>query len=386
MIPRHLRSACLAALAFALAGSTAAFADIKIGLTLSATGPAAALGVPEMKALPLLPTEIGGEKVEWIALDDGADPAKAAANARKLIAESNIDALIGSTVTISSLPLIDIVSEAKTPLVTIQPAVAMILPMDDKRRWVFKVPPNPSIMANAVLKHMQATGVKTIATLVFADAFGQIWSNAAKSQMEPAGLKIVAAEEYARTDTSVSGQVLRIVAAKPDAVLIGASGSPAVLPVKALRERGYKGPIYQTDGVAGPDYIRVGGKDVEGSFIATPPFTVAAQLPDDHPVKARSLAFKEAYQKLTDAPAPPFAAHLRDAGSLLEKAIPVALKAGKPGTPEFRAALRDALETGVSGLGLMNGVYTYSATDHAGLDDRAAVISTIKDGAFVLVK
>jgi branched-chain amino acid transport system substrate-binding protein len=369
-----------------LAGTSIASAEIKIGLTISATGPAAALGGPEMKTIPLLPKEIAGEKITWIPLDDAADPTKSAANARKLIAEDNVDALIGSTVTPASIPLIDIVAESKLPLITIQPATTMVLPMDDKRHWIFKVPPNTDIMAGAVLKHMQATGIKTIATFVFSDAYGQTWSTAAKQLMEPAGIKIVDAEEYARTDTSVNGQVLKILSTKPDAVLVGAAGSPGVLPAKALRERGYKGVIYGSDGLAGPDYIRVGGKDVEGSFIASNPFTVAKQLPDSNPLKAPSLAYQEAYTGAYQTPTPYFSAIVHDAGSLLEIAIPIALKTAKPGTPEFRAALRDALETGVKDKALISGVYTFTPADHSGIDSRAAVISTVKDGAFVLVQ
>jgi len=374
-----------AAAALAIGMTSLASAEIKIGLTISATGPAAALGVPEMKAIALLPTEIGGEKVTWIPLDDAADPTKSAANARKLLAEDSIDALVGSTVTTCSVPLIDIVAEAKVPLITIQPGTMMVQPMDDKRHWIFKVPPNTDIMVGAVVNHMKAAGVKTLATFVFSDAYGQTWSTAAKQMAGPAGITVVDGEEYARTDTSVNGQALKILSLKPDAVLIGASGSPGVLPVKALRQLGYKGAIYAADGLAGPDYIRVGGKDVEGSFVATNPFTIASQLPDSNPLKAPSLAFKQVYQTAYQQPAPVFGAIVNDAGSLLGLAIPIALKTAKPGTPEFRAALRDALETGVKDKALLNGIYSFTATDHSGLDSRAAVISTVKDGQFVLV-
>lgn len=369
-----------------LAVATPAFAEIKIGLTISNTGPAAALGVPEMKAIQLLPTEVAGEKITWIPLDDGSDPTKSAANARKLIAEDTIDALVGSTITPASIPLIDIVAEAKLPLIAINPATSMVEPQDAKRRWVFKVPPNTNIMVSAVLKHMQETGVKTLATFVFSDAYGQTWSTAAKQLADQYGIKIVDGEEYARTDTSVSGQALKILSIKPDAVLVGAAGSPGVLPAKTLRERGYKGAIYGADGLAGPDYVRVGGKDVEGTFIASNPFAVASQLPDSNPMKAPSLAYQQTYQAANNAAPPYFAAIVADAGSLLEAAIPLALKTAKPGTPEFRAALRDALETGIKGKALITGVYTFSDKDHAGLDAQAAVVSTIKNGQFTLVK
>jgi branched-chain amino acid transport system substrate-binding protein len=370
----------------ALAVATPAAAEIKIGLTISNTGPAAALGVPEMKAIQLLPSEVAGEKITWIPLDDGSDPTKSAANARKLIAEDTIDALVGSTITPASIPLIDIVSEAKLPLIAINPATAMVEPQDAKRRWVFKVPPNTNIMVSAVLKHMQQTGVKTLATFVFSDAYGQTWSTAAKQLADQYGLKVVDGEEYARTDTSVSGQALKILSIKPDAVLVGAAGSPGVLPAKTLRERGYKGAIYGADGLAGPDYVRVGGKDVEGTFIASNPFAVASQLPDENPMKAPSLAYQQKYQAANNAAPPYFAAIISDAGSLLETAIPIALKSAKPGTAEFRAALRDALETGIQSKALITGVYTFSDKDHAGLDAQAAVVSTIKNGVFTLVK
>src|SRR5438270_13701918 len=248
----HFRYGTLAALAFAasLVAFQAAQAEIKIGITVSASGPGAALGQPEMKAVGALPTEVAGEKVTFIALDDESDGTKSAQNMRKLIADEKVDAVIGSSLTPTSLPLVDIAYESKTPLMTIAAAGALVAPMDEKRKWVFKVVPNDSLMAAAIVNFMTKKGVKTLGYLGVSDGYGEgYWSELSKLAPKH-GVTLTTHEVYARSDTSVTGQVLKIIATKPDAIFIASAGTPAVLPQKALRDRGYTGPAYQTPGVA----------------------------------------------------------------------------------------------------------------------------------------
>ena len=279
----------LVALAAALACS-AALADINVGVTVSATGPAASLGIPEKNTITLLPTRIGNEKVNYIVLDDASDTTTAVSNARKLVGDK-VDVIIGSTTTPNSLAMIDVAAEAATPMISMAASARIVEPMDPKRRWVFKTPQNDIMMALAIASHMADNGVKTVGFVGFADAYGEGWYNEFSKVAEVKGLKIVANERFNRTDTSVTSQALKIMSARPDAVLVAGSGTPAALPQKTLKERGYAGRYYQTHGVANNDFLRVGGKDVEGTLLPAGPVLVADQLPATHPVKKSAQAY-----------------------------------------------------------------------------------------------
>ena len=379
------RRFALMLLAAAAAAPLAARADIKVGITISTTGPAASLGVPQRNSVALLPTEAGGEKIDYIVLDDGTDTTRAVANARKLVEENNVDILIGSSATPASLAMIDVAAERKVPMISLAASARLVEPMDDQRRWVFKVPQNDSLMADAIADHMAKHGVKTVGFIGFNDAYGDGWLTEATRAFKERGISLVATERYARADTSVTGQALKLMAARPDAVLIAGAGTPAALPQKTLRERGYAGQYYQTHGVANADFLRVGGKDVEGTVLPAGPILVAEQLPDSNPVKSVALKYAHDYEAAHGpGSVATFGAHVYDAGILLANAIPAALKQAKPGTEAFRSALRDAIEA-EHGTVLTHGVSTMSPTDHNGFDQSARVMVTIKDGAWKLL-
>ena len=382
---RWPKLAVLTAAAIVAAATTGKADVIKVGATISATGSAAALGAPQKESFEVLPTEMAGHKIEWIVLDDASDGTKSAANARKLITEENVDVLIGSTIAPTSLPLVDIAAEAKTPLLSPTATAAVIEPMDDKRRWVFKIVPNDRIMVNATTDYMKEQGVKTLGFIGFNDAYGEGWFRELEKVADKKGLKIVAREAFARTDTSVTGQILKLISANPDAILVAASGTPAVLPQKSLRERGYKKPIYQTHGVVTPAFINLGGDSVEGTVLAAGPFAVVSQLPADDPIRKTAFALIDAYKQKFNRPALIFAAHQWDIATILQRVIPVALQRGKPGTAEFRSALRDAIEN-LKEVPLINGFATYSPTDHNGYDHRAASMMKVQDGKFLLIR
>jgi branched-chain amino acid transport system substrate-binding protein len=374
----------LPALALALAG--AAHADINIGVTLSATGPAASLGIPEKNTFELLPTTIGGEKVNWIVLDDGSDTTKAVTNTRKLLTENKVDVIVGSTITPNSLAMADVVADAETPMISMAASARIVDPGNPRTRWVFKTPQNDALMADAIAVHMKANGIKTMAYIGFADAYGDGWLQEMAHSAQTAGIKIVATEKYNRNDPSVTGQVLKIVAAKPDAVLIGASGTPGATPQKELIARGYKGKIYQTHGIANPDFLRVVGKDGNGTILPIGPMLVFEQLPDSNPLKKSAGEYITKYEaKFGKDTRSTFGGHAWDAYMLLARAVPEALKKGKPGTKEFRLALRDALEN-TKEVVASHGVYNMSPGDHNGLDNRARTMITIQDGKWVLAK
>ena len=377
-----LKRLLLAAAITLIGASGAARADITVGVTVSATGPAASLGIPEKNTVDLMPKTIAGQKINYIVLDDGSDTTKAVANTRKLITEDKVDVVLGSTITPNSLAMIDVVAENQVPMISMAASARIVEPVDAKKRWVFKTPQNDIMMSLAIATHMANNGVKTVGFIGFADAYGEGWYGEFAKVAALKGLQIVANERYARTDTAVTGQALKIVAAKPDAVLVAGSGTPAALPQKTLKERGYTGKYYQTHGVANADFLRVGGKDVDDTFLPAGPVLVAEQLPATNPVRKSAQAYVAAYEAAHGkGSVSTFGAHAWDAGLLMTAALPAALKKAKPGTPEFRAALRDAIEQ-VKDLPGAHGIFSMSPTDHLGLDQRAYVMVKIVNGAW----
>ena len=364
--------------------SAVASADINIGVTLSTTGPAASLGIPEKNTFELLPATIGGQKINWIILDDGSDTTRAVTNTRKLLSENKVDVIVGSTITPNSLAMVDIVAEAETPMISLAASARIIDPANPKSKWVFKTPQNDSLMADAIIGHMKAQGVKTIGYVGFSDAYGEGWLAEMKKGIGAAGITLVAEEKYNRNDASVTGQVLKLVASNADAVIIAASGTPAATPHKELKARGYKGKIYQTHGVANADFLRVVGADGNGSYLPSGPMLVYEQLPDSNPIKKVSADFVTKYEAKFGQRST-FGGHAWDAGILLQRAIPEALKKGQPGTKEFRAALRDAIEATKETVGT-HGVFTMTTTDHLGFDARGRVMLQIVDGKWQLEK
>ena len=320
--------------------------------------------------------------MNYIVLDDASDTTTAVANTRKLLTEHKVDIIIGSTTTPNSLAMIDAVAEAQTPMISMAASARIVEPQDAKKRWVFKTPQNDIQMSLAIAEHMASAGVRTVGFIGFADAYGEGWFQEFTKAVELKKLRVVASERYARTDTSVTGQILKLMSAQPDAILVAGSGTPAVLPQRTLKERGYAGKLYQTHGVANADFLRVGGKDVEGTFLPAGPVLVADQLPASHPVRKSALAYVAAYEAAHGkGSVSTFGGHAWDAGLLMSAAAPVALKKAKPGTPEFRAALRDAIEQ-VRELPGAHGIFSMSAADHLGLDQRARVMVRIDKGTW----
>jgi branched-chain amino acid transport system substrate-binding protein len=380
-----LRRTALLAIACALtAASAAASAQIKIGVTLSTTGPAGSLGIPEKNTIALLPKTIAGKSIEYIVLDDASDSSAAVVNTRKLISENKVDALIGSTTTPNTLAMIDVVAEGETPVISLASSARIIEPMSAKKAWVFKTPQTDTMMVLAILEHAAKRGLKTMGYIGFNDALGEAFYAEFEKLAEARRIRIVASERFSPRDTSVTAQVLKVLSANPDMVVIGASGTPAVLPARTLVERGYKGSVYFNHGVANNDFLRVGGKDVEGMYLPTSPVVVAASLPADHPARAAALDYKQRYESAYGAGSvSAFGSYTWDAWLELAHAIPEALKKAQPGTREFRAALRDALE-GIRELHVSNGVVNMSKNDHLGLDQRARVIVRIVHNAWKL--
>jgi len=374
------------ALAVLLAGAAigSAGAQIRIGLMVSATGPTSAIGIPQKNTGDILPRTIGGASVEYISLEDGGDTTRAVQNVKKLIQENNIDALIGPSTTPNAFAILDVIADAKVPMMATVGTSAVVEPLDAKKRWVFKTTQNDDLIAAALLKHMARNGVKSVGFIGFNDPYGDNWLKVFSALGEKAGVKVVAAERFGRTDASVTGQAIKLIAAKPDAMLIAAVGGPAVLPQATLRDQGFKGTIYQTHAVATDDFIKLGKDKVEGTVLAAGPMLVIDEIPDSNPTRKVALAYIAQYEKQFGSRPATFGANTWDAALLLERAIPIALKAGKPGTEAFRAALRDALEREREVIGCQ-GVFNMSADNHNGMDERARVLVTVRDGKFRLL-
>jgi branched-chain amino acid transport system substrate-binding protein len=371
-----------AAVAAALALPQAALAEIKVGVTIAATGSAAALGGPARNTFTeLFPKEIAGEKVTVIVLDDASDPGNATTNARRLVTEDKVDVLVGSSITPSSMAVSGVALENNVPHFTQSPMPLV----PDRSKWTFMMPQPVSLMAKAVFEHMKANKAATVGFIGFSDSWGDLWVKEFKALGEPMGLKMVAEERYARADTSVAGQALKLVAAKPDAVLVAASGTGAALPQIALRERGFKGTIYHTHGAVTKDFIRIAGKNAEGAILPSGPLVVAELLPAS-PQTSAAVEHLKAYEaKYGAGSITQFSGHAYDVGQILKRVVPVALKSAKPGTQEFRNALLKAIESEKE-IAASHGVYNFTSTDHAGLDGRGRVLLTVKDGTWALVK
>ncbi len=364
---------------------TAAMAQMKVGVIYSATGPTALVGIPQKNSVPLLPKKIGNLTVEYIGLDDASDPTQTVTNVRKLLTEQHIDALIGPSGSPNAMGVIQFIADAGVPMLAPVGTAAVVQPMDDKKKWVFKTTQNDEIIGAALFDHMAKTGVKTLGYIGLSDPYGENWYRVASELAAKHGIKIVANERFARSDSSVVGQTLKLVGANPDVVLVGAAGGPSVLPEISLVDKGYKGKIYQTHGAALPAFIKLGGKKVEGTIMAASLMLVLPEIADSNPSKKVATQYIDEYKKLNGEAPATFGANVYDAGLLLAGAVPKAEKAGKPGTPEFRSALRDALEQTKELVGTQ-GVYNMTPQDHSGFDARGRELITIKDGQFRLLK
>lgn len=375
-----LRIAALAAATLAAAQAWAA--DLKVGVISSLSGPVSALGIPYEKGIRAAQAHqatVAGRKIEVIVLDDASDPTTAGRNARKLINEDKVDVLIGTSGVPGAMAIAAVARELQTPLISPTPVT---LP-GPEGAWTVTVSQPFELMVDAVVERMKQSGVKTVAFIGFSDALGDLAYDCLVKSAERAGIQVVGNERYARSDASVAGQVLKILSKRPDAVFTGTSGTPGALPYLALAERGYKGGIYGTHGLINTDFVRVGGKSIEGLQVPSGPVLVADQLPATNPIRKVSLEFRAAYQKVHGAvPQDAFSAYTYDAWLLLADAA--SRVKGEPGTPQYRTALRDAIVQ-TSELAGTHGIYTFKPDARYGSDRRGVVMVKIDKGQWRLV-
>ncbi len=371
------------ALALGVAAAAAA-ADLKVGLITALSGPTSSIGLPYdkgMKAALAYKPEIAGHKVQLIVLDDASDPATAGRNARKLIEEDKVDILIGSAGVPSSMAIGAVAQESHVPMIALTP-IGLAGP---EGSWIVAIPQPTDIMVNAVIAQMKKAGDKTVAFIGFSDAWGDLVYNALVKGTQGTDIKIVTNERYARPDTSVSGQVLKIIAAHPDAVMTGGSGTPGALPYLELAKRGYKGHLYGNHGLINPDFVRVAGDSAQGMIASTGPVVVADQLPAGSPIRKMAEDFRAAYLKVNGVPSTDaFSAYAFDAWLVFADAAARVPKSIEPGTPAFRSALHDAIVSTKEVVGT-HGVYNFRADSRYGVDDRAREVVRLDHGKWMLV-
>jgi branched-chain amino acid transport system substrate-binding protein len=370
-------------LCLALAGASGAlWANIVVGVSASTTGPGASLGLPISNTVAILPKTMGGQPVRYVMLDDASDPTAGTKIVRRFATDDRVDVIIGSSTVPVALSQGAAASDARIPFLALSP-----IPIEPaKQPFLFSVPQPIPLMVDAVLEHMQANKIASVGYIGFSDSWGDLNLRSFRAGAEPKGMKVMSDERYGRADTSVTGQMLKVLAGNPDAVFVGASGTPAALPQIAAADRGYRKPMYHTHGVVNQDFIRVAGKSGEGVYAPTGPVVVADQLPEDHPLRAAGMEFLQRYEGAYGAGSRnAFAAYAWDAAKIIEAAVPVALKTAKPGTQEFRQALRDAIESNKDVRG-SHAAYNMSPTDHYGVDKRARVLVRVQDGRWRLVR
>ena len=381
---KKLISAVAAAIGLSLAGGALA-ADLKVGLSVSLSGPNSSLGIPYSKGMQAALAyrgEVDGHKIQLIVLDDGSDPTTAGRNARKLVEEDKVDILMGSSGVPATVAIAQVGKERSTPMIGLSP-----VNVDAKENpWLVTVAQPTQLMVDAVVERMKRNGVKTVGYIGFTDSWGDLVYNALAKATEADAIKVQTNERYARSDTSVTGQALKVIAQHPDAFMSGGSGTPGALPFLALAERGYKGGLYGQHGLINPDFIRVAGASANGALMPTGPIIVAEQLPDDYPTKKLSLEFRKVFQKVNGGPTTDaFSAYSFDGWMVFTDAAARAMKATKaePGTPEFRVALRDAIQNSKEVIGV-HGVYNFKPGQIYGVDKRARVIVRLDDGQWKL--
>ncbi|MBC5783754.1 ABC transporter substrate-binding protein [Ramlibacter sp. USB13] len=377
------RALVAASLALGLTGLASA-ADLKVGLSVSLSGPNSSLGVPYakgMQAAIAYKPEINGRKVQLVVLDDNSDPTTAGRNARKLIEEEKVDVIMGTSGVPAAIAMAQVARETSTPMIGLTPISLKGPDLD----WTVTVAQPTQLMVDAVVERMKKANTKTVAYIGFSDAWGDLVYDALMKATEKAGIKVVTNERYARADQSVTGQVLKIIAARPDAVMTGGAGTPGALPYLTLAERGFKGPIYGQHGLINADFVRVGGAAASGTQVPTGPIIVAEQLPDSHPTKKVGLDFRNVFQKVNNAPTTDaFSAYSFDGYLVFADAAARAMKTAEPGTPAFRVALRDAIMNTKEVVGV-HGVYNFRKGELYGVDERARVIVKLDNGKWTLV-
>jgi branched-chain amino acid transport system substrate-binding protein len=377
-----LSFAAFTALAFNIGHARAQ--DITVGFVTSLSGPASSIGLNYEKGINTAyayQSEVDGHKIKLIKLDDGSDPSAATQDANKLVEQNQVDLIIGTSSAVGTNAMLTVANERKVPFIGISP-VSTPIPAGG-HPWGIAMPQTPNLMVKVIADRMKREGIKNVGFIGFSDSWGDLVYNGAKAAETAGGPKVTSNERYARTDTSVTPQAIKVIATQPEALLDGGSATQAALPLLEMRKLGFKGNFYGTPALLNRDFVRIGGKAAEGVQVSAGPVIVTSQLPDSHFSKKIGTAFHEAFEKVNNSPADDgFSGYSFDGWLIFVNAAKVALKTAKPGTPEFHEALMQAIYANKDIAGV-HAVYNFTPNSYYGVDDRSLVVVKLADGKWV---
>ncbi|MEZ5869318.1 branched-chain amino acid transport system substrate-binding protein [Defluviimonas denitrificans] len=367
----------------ALGLATAAQAEIRIGASVSSTGPAAFLGDPEAKTLEMMVEDlnakggINGEQVELVLYDDGGDANKARTFATRLIEDDEVQAIVGGSTTGTTMAILSVAEDAEIPFVSLAGAIDIIQPV---KTFTFKTPHTDRMACQKIFTDMQARGFTKVGLISGTDGFGASMQAQCKDVVGDYGIEIVADETYDPKDADMTAQLTKIKNADGvQAVLNPGFGQGPAIVTRNYRQLGIELPLYQSHGVASDSFIELAGKDAaEGVRLPGTALLVAGLLPESDPQKPVVTEYKAAYEAKYNQPVSTFGGYAHDGLALVVDAIT------RAGSAE-PAAIRDALEA-TSGLVGTTGIYTMSPEDHLGLDLSAFRMLEVKDGGWTIVE
>jgi len=353
---------------------------IKVGAILAVTGPASNLGAPEARTLEMLVEQqnarggVGGRAIQLVLKDSGGTPEKAVSFAKQLIDEEQVVAIIGPSTSGETMAIKAIAEQGQTILLSCAAAEVIVNPL---ARWVFKVAPKDADAVDLLFDRMKAAGTTRIGVLSSNTGFGKAGKDQIEKRAAAHGITILVSETYDKAATDLTAEVTKLKAAGVQALLNWSIEPAQSIVLKNARQVGLDVPLYQSHGFANVQYARAAGAAAEGVIFPASRIVVADALPATHPQKAVVTAYKQAYEARFKEDVSTFGGHGYDAFTVLVKAL------GSGGTD--REKVRAAIE-GTRGLVGTAGVFTFSATDHNGLDASAFELLTVKDGKFVPLK
>ena len=377
------RAIILMALAMGIVQASTATAEdqalVKIGAIFAVTGPAANLGAPEARTLEMVVAAcnakggIQGHRIELIVKDSGASPEKAVSFAKQLIEEEKVLAIIGPSTSGETMKIKNLCEEAGTLLISCAAAESIVNPL---ARYVFKTPQKDSDAVRRIFQQMQKMKISKIAVTSSNTGFGK----AGKEQLEKIapefGIAIAVSDVYEKEATDLSSVVTKIKAADVQAVVNWSIEPAQSILAKNMRQLGLAIPLFQSHGFGNIRYVKAAGAAAEGIIFPAGRLLVADRLPDTHPQKALLQQYAREYQARFKEEASTFGGHAYDSFLILAKAVETA-GADRAKLPAAIEGLKDLVGTA--------GIFSFSATDHNGLDRGAFEMLTVKDGKFAVL-
>ncbi|MCB2040036.1 MAG: ABC transporter substrate-binding protein [Rhodoferax sp.] len=363
--------------------STTALAQepVRIGAFLSATGPAAFLGDPELKTLELYVDRLNaaggvlGRKLQLVAYDDAGDAEKARTFAKRLLEQDKVDIIVGGSTTGTTMAAVPMVEAAGMPFISLAGAVVIVEPV---KKWVFKTPHTDRMACEKIFADMKARNMTKVALIAGTGGFDKSMRAECLKVVGSYGVEVVADETYGANDTDMTTQLTKIKGSNAQAVLNAGFGQGPAIVTRNFRQVGLTLPLYQSHGVASREYIKLSGPAAEGVRLPAAALLVADLLAADDPQKPVVVGYRKAYEEKFKSDISTFGGHAYDGLMLAVNAIKAAGSTDK-------AKVRDALEATKGYIGT-GGIVNMSAKDHMGLDLSAFRMLEVRNGDWTLVK